>query len=54
MKFFDVLGILFIGLKLAGFIAWSWWWVTMPLYLPFILAIILAILVKKPKSRGVK
>ena len=26
------LGILFIGLKLTGFITWSWWLVLMPLY----------------------
>ncbi len=30
--FFGALGILFIGLKLAGYISWSWWFVTMPLW----------------------
>ncbi len=27
-----LLGILFIGLKLTGYIAWSWWWVTAPFW----------------------
>lgn len=30
--FFGMLGILFIGLKLTGYISWSWWWVLLPLY----------------------
>lgn len=25
---------LFVTLKLTGVIAWSWWWVTAPLWLP--------------------
>jgi len=33
--FFGLLAILFIGLKLTGFIAWSWWWVLSPLWAPF-------------------
>lgn len=37
--FFGLLGILFIGLKLGGIIDWSWWYVTMPLWLPFSVAI---------------
>jgi hypothetical protein len=27
-----LLGVLFIGLKLAGMIDWSWWWVTAPFW----------------------
>ena len=30
--FFDLLGIVFITLKLTGFIDWSWWLVTAPLW----------------------
>ena len=30
--FFGLLGVLFIGLKLTGYITWSWWWVTAPLW----------------------
>ncbi|MBL4596916.1 MAG: hypothetical protein JKX99_10110 [Robiginitomaculum sp.] len=27
-----LLGILFVGLKLTGYIDWSWWWVTLPFW----------------------
>lgn len=27
-----LLGVLFVGLKLTGFIHWSWWWVTAPFW----------------------
>jgi hypothetical protein len=27
-----LLGVLFVGLKLTGFIGWSWWWVTAPFW----------------------
>lgn len=40
--FFGMLAIVFIALKLMGYIAWSWWWVLSPLWLP--LVIILSIL----------
>jgi len=30
--FLGLLGLLFIGLKLAGVIGWSWWYVTLPLW----------------------
>lgn len=32
--FLPLLAILFIGLKLGGVIAWSWWWVLSPLWVP--------------------
>jgi hypothetical protein len=32
--FFGLLALLFIGLKLGGFITWSWWWVLAPLWIP--------------------
>lgn len=38
-----LLGVLFIGLKLTGFINWSWWFVTMPFWLP--VAIIISLIV---------
>lgn len=37
-----MLAVLFIGLKLTGYIEWSWWYVTMPLWLPW--AVILGVL----------
>lgn len=41
--FFGLLTVLFIGLKLTGYIAWSWWWVLSPLWIPF--AIVVSILI---------
>ena len=37
--FCGVLTILFIGLKLTGYIAWSWWWVLSPLWIPVVLVL---------------
>lgn len=31
-----MLGLMFIGLKLTGYIAWSWLWVLAPLWGPFV------------------
>ena len=52
--FFGLLTILFIGLKLTGHIAWSWWWVLSPLWIPlaivvtiFIVALIFALVTEK-------
>lgn len=36
ITFFGLLTIVFITLKLTGYIAWSWWWVLSPLWLPLI------------------
>lgn len=41
--FLGLLTLLFIGLKLTGHIAWSWWWVLSPLWIPF--AIILGLII---------
>ena len=38
--FGGLLAIVFITLKLTKVIAWSWWWVLCPLWIPF--AIVLA------------
>ena len=38
-----VLGVAFIVLKLTGVIAWSWWWVLAPFWIP--VAILLLILI---------
>jgi len=39
-----LLTIAFIGLKLIGAISWSWWWVLAPIWLPVVIAIIIAVL----------
>lgn len=53
------LGLLFIGLKLAGVITWSWLWVLSPFWIPLalvlvillIMAIILGIAMAAEKNR---
>ena len=37
MSFTSLLTVLFIGLKLAGFIDWSWVWVLSPLWISAII-----------------
>lgn len=58
---FVLLGVLFIGLKLTGYIDWSWWWVTAPLWggfaLVFTVMFVAAIAQevarsKRPRRRG--
>ena len=39
-----LLAVLFIGLKLAGFIAWTWLWVLSPLWIWFGLIVLLFLL----------
>lgn len=36
VSFFGLLTVLFVGLKLTNYIDWSWWWVTSPIWLPFV------------------
>ncbi len=43
--FAGMLTVLFIGLKLTGYIAWSWWWVLSPLWIGFIIGLIIFTLV---------
>lgn len=45
ISFLGLLGILFIALKLTGYIAWSWWLVLLPLYLPFAVVVTLLAIV---------
>ena len=39
--FFTLLGLLFIGLKLTGYITWPWWIVLAPIWGPVVLGILL-------------
>lgn len=39
-----LLGLLFVGLKLTGYIDWSWWWVLLPFYGPAALLLAFAAL----------
>ncbi len=44
MSFLEVLLIVFIILKLTGVIAWSWWLVTAPFWVPVAIFIIVALI----------
>ena len=43
MTFINLLAILFIGLKLAAIIDWSWWLVLITVY-PYLIALVLVLL----------
>lgn len=55
--FLGLLTIVFITLKLTGYIAWSWWWVLAPLWggflfgLVIVLVIVLVVVVVGPWPR---
>lgn len=36
----NLLGLLFIGLKLTGHIDWSWWLILAPFWIPFAIALL--------------
>lgn len=33
--------LVFLVMKLTGFIDWSWWWVTAPLWVPMVVCIVI-------------
>lgn len=39
------LGVLFVGLKLANIIDWSWWYVLLPFYAPLALVVAFGLVV---------
>lgn len=41
LGFWKILSLIFITLKLTGFISWSWFWVLFPIILDFVIAVIL-------------
>ena len=43
--FGGLLTILFIGLKLTGYIDWSWWWVLSPIWITVGIVLIILIIV---------
>lgn len=44
MKFLQLLTLLFIGLKLANEISWSWWLVLAPTWIPILFIFIVLVL----------
>ena len=45
LGFFEALTLLFIALKLTGCIAWSWLLVLCPLWLTFVVAVFIALII---------
>jgi hypothetical protein len=43
--FCGLLTVLFIGLKLTGYIAWSWWWVWSPIWIPLVIVLLIVALI---------
>ena len=50
--FGDLILVLFLGLKMAHFIDWSWWWVLSPLWLSGILSLVMIAWVNRPKKQA--
>ncbi len=48
--FTTLLALVFIVLKLTGYVAWSWFWVLSPLWIGFILWLLVVFLVIKAAS----
>jgi hypothetical protein len=48
--FFGLMFLIFMTLKLTGFIDWSWWWVTAPLWGGFALIFIFILIVALIKA----
>ncbi len=42
--FFGLLTILFIALKLLGYISWSWIWVLAPVWIPIVIVLLIVLI----------
>jgi hypothetical protein len=54
INFFELLGIVFIILRLCGVIGWPWVWVLAPIWVPiglWLLAVLIAFIVAARKRR---
>lgn len=49
-----LLGVLFVGLKLTGYIDWSWWLVTMPFWGGAVVAVVIILIVGWIALKGEK
>jgi hypothetical protein len=44
VEYLNVIGVVFVALKLVGAITWSWWWVTLP-FLVCVFSVVLSCLI---------
>lgn len=51
LGFTEVLTLIFITLKLMGYITWSWWWVLSPMWIVFLIVVILLICGVEPERK---
>ena len=42
--FVGLLTMLFIALKLTGYITWTWWWVLSPILAPIVLVLVVVVI----------
>lgn len=54
--FIALIALVFITLRLCGVIAWSWWWVLSPIWIPVVMGITitligLVVMLKKRKKQ---
>ena len=45
ISFFGVLTIVFIALKLMGYITWSWLWVLSPIWIPLVVWLFIIVVI---------
>ena len=45
LKLDMILFLIFMTLKLTGYIDWSWWYITMPLWAPVLLLVVVAAII---------
>ena len=45
LGFFNTLFLVFLVLKLTNVIAWSWWWITAPLWIPALTTFVLILVI---------
>lgn len=43
--FMSILCLIFITLKLTGYIAWNWWWVLAPIWIPISIILVVFVIV---------
>lgn len=43
--FLSILCLIFITLKLTGYITWSWWWVLAPIWIPISIILVVFVIV---------
>jgi hypothetical protein len=45
VTFASLLFLLFLALKLTHVIDWSWWWITAPIWGPFVIVVVVLIII---------